>query len=198
MKRKTNTSAFYSQTKEALEQFVTDCKNQGDTNSLLSKQQLSAIEEIEDLTDKTSPPLQHLEHVLHGWVAYLIMPLFAFANAGVVLSFGADANFSLTTNIALSMIFGNAIGIFSFSFLAIKLKISELPQNVTYSMLAGISILGGLGFTMSLFINSLAFTEQGLIDSAKIGVLIGSIVAGIFGFVALKLALKAAEKKELL
>ena len=123
------------------------------------------------------------------------MPLFAFANAGVVFHFSSDFNFSLTTNIALSMIFGNAIGIFTFAYLSIKLKISGLPQNVNFKMLGGISILGGLGFTMSLFINSLAFTEQNLIDSAKMGVLLGSIFAGTLGYLVLKSSLKGVEKE---
>ena len=95
------------------------------------------------------------------------------------------------------MVFGKAIGIFLLSFLSIKLRISQLPKNVTFKMLAGISILGGLGFTMSLFINNLAFTDQALIDSAKMGILIGSVVAGTLGYVVLKAALKGAEKNEL-
>jgi NhaA family Na+:H+ antiporter len=122
------------------------------------------------------------------------MPLFALANAGVVFNFSGESNFSLSINIALSMVFGKAIGIFLFSFLSIKLRISELPKNITYKMLAGISILGGLGFTMSLFIDNLAFSDQTLIDSAKMGILIGSVVAGLLGFVILKSALKSAEK----
>jgi NhaA family Na+:H+ antiporter len=95
------------------------------------------------------------------------------------------------------MIFGNALGIFIFSYLSIKLKISEMPQNVTFKMLGGISILGGLGFTMSLFINSLAFTDQALINAAKMGVLIGSVVAGTVGYLVLNFALKSAEKNEM-
>jgi len=195
IKRKTNTTSFYNDAKEALEMFVTDCKNNKDEKNILTKNQLTAIEEIEDLAEKTAPPLQYLEHSLHGWVSYLIMPLFAFANAGVVFNFSGESNFGLSTNIALSMIFGNGLGIFIFSYLSIKLKISELPQNVTLKMLGGISILGGLGFTMSLFINSFAFTDQSLIDAAKMGVLIGSVVAGVVGYLVLNAALKGAEKK---
>jgi len=197
IKRKTNTSSFYNEAKDALEMFVADCKTSTGEKNILTKNQLTAIEEIEDLAEKTAPPLQYLEHSLHGWVSYLIMPLFAFANAGVVFSLGGESNFALSTNIAISMIFGNAIGIFVFSYLSIKLKISELPQNVTFKMLGGISILGGLGFTMSLFINSLAFSDQTLIDAAKMGVLIGSVVAGVVGFLVLKMALKGAEKNEM-
>jgi NhaA family Na+:H+ antiporter len=125
------------------------------------------------------------------------MPLFAFANAGVVFSFSGDTNLGLSANIALSMIFGKAIGIFLFSYLSIKTKLSELPDNITYKMIGGISILGGLGFTMSLFINNLAYTDQSFIDSAKMGILIGSIITGIVGYFVLKTALKGVEKNEM-
>jgi NhaA family Na+:H+ antiporter len=197
LKRKTNTKTFYNNVKESLDQFVADCDKNIDQSKILTENQLLALEEIEELAEKTSPPLQHLEHSLHGWVAYLIMPLFAFANAGVVFNFSSDANLSLSANIALSMIFGKAIGISLFSYLSIKSKLSELPSNITYKMLAGISILGGLGFTMSLFINNLAYTDQSFIDSAKMGILIGSITTGIVGFLVLKSALAVKEKNEM-
>jgi NhaA family Na+:H+ antiporter len=194
LNRKTKTSVFISKVKESLHLFEKDCGIQKD-KLLLTKNQLSAIDEIQEVSEKTASPLQYLEHSLHGWVSYLIMPLFAFANAGVVFSFSDDFNFVLTMNIALSMIFGNALGIFLFAFLSVKLRISEMPQNVTLKMLAGISVLGGLGFTMSLFINSLAFTDQNLIDSAKMGILIGSLITGILGYLFLRLTLRNIEEK---
>jgi NhaA family Na+:H+ antiporter len=197
IKRKADTISFYNNVKDALDMFIADCDNKKPETKILTKNQLSAIEEIEDLAEKTSPPLQYLEHSLHGWIVFLIMPLFALANAGVVFNFSGESNFGLSANIALSMVLGKALGIFLLSFLSIKLKISELPKNVTFKMLGGISILGGLGFTMSLFINNLAFSDQALIDSAKMGILIGSVVAGSLGFVVLKAALKGAEKNEL-
>lgn len=194
IKRKTNTISFYNNVKDALDMFISDCDNKKSETKMLTKNQLAAIEEIEELAEKTAPPLQYLEHSLHGWIVFLIMPLFALANAGVIFDFGGESNFGLSINIALSMVLGKAVGIFLFSYLSIKLKITELPKNITFTMLAGISILGGLGFTMSLFINNLAFSDQALIDSAKMGILIGSVVAGIVGFVVLKAALKRAEK----
>ncbi len=197
LKRTTNTKTFYNNVREELDLFIADCDKNSVETKILTINQLSALEEIEELAEKTSPPLQSLEHSLHGWVSFLIMPLFAFANAGVVFNFSVDANMSLTANIALSMIFGKAIGIFLFSFLSIKSKLSELPNNITYKMLGGISILGGLGFTMSLFINNLAYTDQAFIDSAKMGILIGSITTGVIGFLVLKSALNGAEKNEM-
>ncbi len=196
--RKNNSESFYSEVKKALNRFNEDvAKNRG-TKNILTQKQLEAIEDIEDIVEKTTPPLQYHEHSLHGWVTYLIMPLFALANAGVVFSFSGESNLSLASNIALSMIFGKALGIFLFSYLAIRFKFSELPGNVNYKMLFGIAILGGLGFTMSLFINSLAFTDQLLIDSAKMGVLIGSLVTGVLGYFVLNSALKRAEKNKAL
>jgi len=194
IKRKVNTTFFYNNVKESLDIFIADCDKKKSETKMLTKNQLAAIEEIEELAEKTASPLQYLEHSLHGWIAFIIMPLFALANAGVVFDFGGESNFGLSANIALSMVLGKAIGIFLLSFVSIKLKISELPKNITFTMLAGISILGGLGFTMSLFINNLAYSDQTLIDSAKMGILIGSVVAGIVGFVVLKAALKGAEK----
>jgi Na+:H+ antiporter, NhaA family len=197
LKRKINTKSFYNDAKDALDMFLADCSKVTDETKILTKNQLAAIDELEDISEKTAPPLQYLEHSLHGWVSYVIMPLFAFANAGVVFSVGGDFNFSLSSNIAIALVVGKALGIFAVSFMAIKLKISELPKNVSFKMLAGISILGGLGFTMSLFINNLAFTDQGMIDAAKMGVLLGSLVAGTLGYIVLKVALKGAEKNEM-
>jgi NhaA family Na+:H+ antiporter len=122
------------------------------------------------------------------------MPLFALANAGVAFNFSSDANFSLSTNLAISLVAGNSIGIFLFSFLAIKFNIAELPENVSFQQLAGVSFLGGLGFTMSLFINNLAYTEPSLINSAKMGILIGSFAAGLTGYLILRFTLRG--KKE--
>ena len=197
LSRKTNTKKFSKNIKEALEIFENEIENPTKDINILTGNQLLAIEDIKDTAEETTPPLQQLDHSLHGCVVYLIMPLFAFANAGVVFNFSGDANLSLTTNIATSMIFGKAIGIFLFSYLSIKFKLAQLPNRITYKMLAGVSILGGLGFTMSLFINSLAYTDQTLIDSAKMGILIGSIFTGILGFLVLKAALNDEEKNEM-
>ena len=178
-----------------LDQFVREC-DRNNEKAILTKSQINIIDEIEDLTEKTAPPLQYIEHRLHGWVSYLIMPLFAFANAGVVFSFSSDTNLVLSLNIAASLIFGNLIGIFSFSWLSVKLKLAELPQNVTFFQIAGISVLGGLGFTMALFINNLAYNEPTLINSAKMGILIGSFIAGSLGYLIIKLALKNSKNEE--
>ena len=194
LKRKTNSVSFFNKGKEMLNQFVSDCDRNSE-KTILTKNQINIIDELEDLTEKTAPPLQYIEHRLHGWVSYLIMPLFALANAGVVFSFSGDTNFGLSINLAMSLIFGNIIGIFSFSWLTIKLKLAELPENVTFFQLFGISVLGGLGFTMALFINNLAYSNPSLINSAKMGILIGSFIAGSLGYLIIKLALKDYKNK---
>lgn len=191
IQRKTNTRAFYQESKQILDEYVEDVDTKEET-TILSKKQIEALDELGELTEHTAPPLQYLEHRLHGWVSYLIMPLFAFANAGVVFNFSGDMNLDLSTNIATSLVAGKAIGIFLFSFIAIKSTISELPKNVTYKQLFGIALLGGLGFTMSLFINSLAYTEPNLINSGKIGIIFGSLIAGLAGFLILSASTKRA------
>lgn len=189
LRRKTDTRLFYERGKELLDEFLKEC-NTRESKTVLSKKQLHTIDELEELTETTTSPLQHLEHALHGWVSYLIMPVFALANAGVIFNFSGDSNLSLSLNIAISMIVGNVIGIFSFSWLAIKLNIAELPENVNFKQLAGVSFLGGLGFTMSLFINNLAYTDTILIDSAKMGILFGSFIAGLLGYFTIRLTVK--------
>ena len=93
-------------------------------------------------------------------------------------------------NIALALVFGNTIGIMLLSTIAIKLKLADLPENVNFKQLLGVSFLGGLGFTMSLFIANLAYVEENLVAAAKMGVIIGSLVAGVFGYLILRFTLK--------
>jgi len=158
----------------------------------LTKTQLNAIESIEYLNRQVQPMLQRFENGLHSFVAYFIMPVFALANAGVVfisLSSVSDSNFSLSVSLAESMVFGKIVGISLFSWLAIKTKIATLPKGISFKHIVGVSILGGFGFTMSLFIESLAYTDVDLLASGKIGILVGSILAGIIGYIVLRTTL---------
>jgi NhaA family Na+:H+ antiporter len=158
---------------------------------LLNKKQLEIVDEIETISNQVQSPLQHLEHSLHGWVSYVIMPIFALANAGVVLSFSGLENTShITLNIAMALVFGNTIGIMLLSYIAIKFKFADLPKGVKFKELLGVSILGGLGFTMSLFITNLAFDDDALIAAAKMGVILGSLVAGSLGYLIIRMQLK--------
>jgi NhaA family Na+:H+ antiporter len=157
----------------------------------LNKAQLAAVDNMEDEIENVQSPLQFLEYKLHGFVAYIIMPLFAFANAGVIIytSGSQDMFNSLSLNIGLSLILGKLIGIFMFSWISIKIGIAILPENTGWINLIGLGLLGGMGFTMSLFISNLAFSDSGLIDYAKIGIIGASLIAGVLGYLVLRFSL---------
>lgn len=135
-------------------------------------------------------PLRHLEHSLHPWVAYLILPLFAFANAGVSFSgIGSEALFgSVSIGIAVALFAGKQLGVFGVVWLAVKLGLARLPKGATWASIYGIALLTGIGFTMSLFIGSLAF-ERGAFDhmaATRVGVLAGSILSATAGYLLLR------------
>jgi len=136
--------------------------------------------------------LLKLEHILSPYVAFGIMPLFAFANAGVVLE-----NITINTvmspvplGIIAGLFFGKQIGVFVFSYLSIKFKIAEMPTNSNWVKFYGVGILTGIGFTMSLFVGNLAFIDQSNLDGVKIGVLIGSFLSALFGYLLLLITTK--------
>ncbi len=135
-------------------------------------------------------PLRHLEHILHPWVAFAILPLFAFANAGLPLfemSF-ADLQNPVSLGIALGLIAGKQFGVFVPAWLAIKSGLAELPEGTNYLGLYGMSVLTGIGFTMSLFIGSLAFNDPAMAGPVRIGILLGSIVCALLGYIILRKA----------
>ncbi len=152
-------------------------------SSLLSSKQIEEIDNLEDWTEKVQSPLQHLEHKLHHWVAFLIMPVFALSNSGVQLGGeGMDLHLTLSGTIAISLVAGKLIGVALFSWFAIKLGVAELPVGVNYKQIIGVALLAGVGFTMSIFVANLAFPDQQmLLDSSKLGILAGSVFAGLVG-----------------
>lgn len=135
-------------------------------------------------------PLHTLEHALHKPVALLIVPVFGFANAGV--SFAGMGLESLAEpvplGVALGLFLGKQLGVFGFAWLAIKAGIAALPRHATYTQLYGVALLCGIGFTMSLFIGALAFTDAATVDATKIGVLTGSLASALVGFAVLRIA----------
>lgn len=138
-------------------------------------------------------PLMDLEHNLHGATAFIILPIFAFANSGVDLS-NITADFFLHTvplGIALGLIIGKPIGIAGFLFLGVKLGIANLPKNVDWKAIIGMSSLAGIGFTMSLFIGSLAFdqTNPVIVFDERLGIILGSLISGFIGFFLLNKSL---------
>ncbi len=154
---------------------------------------------MRDKNDETISPLKSLEHDLHGIVAFFILPVFAFANAGLNLKgVGMDQiTHPVPIGIALGLFFGKQIGIFGLCWLAIKLKLAPLPNQMNWGALYGASALCGIGFTMSLFIGSLAFEETGvnLLFDERLGIIIGSLLSGVVGFIVLRICLKEPSKE---
>ncbi len=164
---------------------------------VLSDEQMHAVSEIEYAVSKVRSPLQYIEHQFHGFISVFVLPIFALANAGVVLSaghHGAEVLGSVSFAIAFSLVFGKVIGITLFAWLGVRLRISIKPKGSSWLSFAGLGLLGGIGFTMSIFIASLAFKGlPDILNQAKIGIFIGSIVAGVAGFYLLKYSLKKDE-----
>jgi len=148
---------------------------------------LSAIDE-----DKRQvSPLKEIEHSLHFWVAFFILPLFAFVNAGVNFQNISISQMSgaVPMGIILGLFVGKQVGVFGFSWLAIKLKIAKMPEGSSWLQLYGVSLLTGIGFTMSLFIVSLAFEDDSLFQyTDKLAILIGSLLSGVLGYAILRMS----------
>ncbi|GAB1581239.1 Na+/H+ antiporter NhaA [Phyllobacterium phragmitis] len=148
--------------------------------------------------DDMTSPLHKLEHGLSNWVSFLIVPIFGFANAGVSFS-GIDASVfrdTLTLGIALGLFVGKQIGVFGAAWLSIKLRLTAKPMGASWIQLYGVSLLCGIGFTMSLFIGLLSFTSDHMHDETKIGVLTGSILSAICGYLVLRLSGKPKARQE--
>lgn len=144
-------------------------------------------------------PFHALEHSLHAPVNYVILPLFAFVNTGIGFSSISAKDFydNVTLGISLGLFLGKQVGVFLFSILAVWMGFGKLPQGVNWKLLYGVSILSGIGFTMSLFIGSLAFEDaraSGLIlTDERLGILMGSMISGLIGYIVLRFFLKKNE-----
>ena len=156
-------------------------------NTVPDADQMHAVHSMEEAIQDVEPPLQRLEHSLHGFVAFFVMPVFALANAGV--AFGADFASLATDIVALGvmvgLVVGKPIGVMLLAFVAVKTGLARLPTGVTWRHVLGVSFLTGIGFTMSIFIANLAFGTGALLDSAKLGILAASLVSGVLGAVTL-------------
>lgn len=192
IRQKMDTHMFIDQLESILEKI----KNTKRLDTpVLSKDQIAHIDDLENWTEKYQSPLQHLEHSLHAWVAYFIIPVFALANAGVLFVGDMTLDSAMITTIVICLVLGKGIGITLIIWLTKKLKIITVPKDLTMYHIIGVSFLAGIGFTMSIFIGSLAFVDSPVyIDSAKIGVLIGSFIAAILGYVTLRIAYSKAKK----
>ena len=159
------------------------------------------IETVQDLSRvarQVVPPATRLEHRLYPWVYFGILPLFALTNADVNF-LGVDVGTMLSSpvlyGVLLGLLVGKPLGIMLFSMAVVKSKLASLPENVNWFHMLGASILGGVGFTMAIFVANLAFPDEGLVATAKLGILAASLLAGVLGFVLLLLQAKAAQKR---
>ena len=157
-------------------------------DAALSEEQQVAVHEMGQACLRVESPMHRLEHGLHPWVMFLIIPVFALANAGVQISGGniSETLFHpVSLGIILGLFAGKQLGITLFSWLAVRLGLAEMPEGVTWRHIYGTACLGGIGFTMSLFIANLGFPDSALLDVSKIGILVASLISGILGWIIL-------------
>ncbi|HEX2035187.1 MAG TPA: Na+/H+ antiporter NhaA [Chloroflexota bacterium] len=157
--------------------------------AVVGEEQLAAVGALEEACEQVQTPLQRLEHSLHPWVAFGIMPVFALANAGVAL--GAQAGgealtHHVTLGVLLGLVLGKQLGVTLFTWLAVRTGLAALPSGVTWRHIYGGGWLAGIGFTMSLFITGLAFDDPATAARAKVGILVASLIAGVGGWLLLR------------
>lgn len=156
--------------------------------TILSHEQMNWLKEIESASDKVISPLQDLEDSLHPFVNFFVVPLFAFCNAGIYLLDMDPVSVFEGVSLAVicGLVIGKFLGIFTFSWLAVKLRLAPMPAHSDWHMMGSMAMLGGIGFTVSLFIANLSFGGSpemtGVLDHAKLGIVVGSLTAGIIGF----------------
>lgn len=176
-------AAQFSSTARGLLEYF-DRTETGDLLVLTSKGQQDAIVGLDRASEEVTAPLLRLEHALHGFAAFVVMPLFALANAGVRVS--AESTGIVTLGVILGLAMGKPLGITLAAVAAVRGRVASLPEGVTWTALHGCAWLGGIGFTMSLFIATLAFEGTAFLDSAKVGILGSSLLAGLVGAIVLK------------
>lgn len=192
-----NEVRFYVGTKSLLEKFK-DAGN-SEVQVLANSEQLDYIYRISQSVKTMNPLLHRLESKLHPWVNFFIMPVFALANAGVeingeVISSGVVP--PVMQGIFFGLLLGKPIGITLFSYIAVKLKLAQAPKGALWRQVFALGIVGGIGFTMSIFIDNLAFQDKILIDEGKLAILVTSVCAAIIGLLALFLTTRATNRDE--
>jgi NhaA family Na+:H+ antiporter len=182
----TDTREFLRRSRSLLDHFE-EAGQRGDS-VLCNEERQGALHALNSANEDVEPPLQEMEHSLHPWVVFAVMPLFALANAGVVLGedFTAMLLNPVSLGIVVGLIIGKQLGITLFAWLSAKSGLSEMPQGVRWTHIYGAGWLAGIGFTMSLFISDLAFTDSPLLDVAKLGILVASLIAGVAGWLIIR------------
>lgn len=190
-----NAVEYSRRTRDLLDGF--DRSETGDLLVLTSRGQQDAIHEIEVTSSRAVAPLLRLEHSLHGTVNYLIVPIFALANAGVELSAARQAVSSpVAIGVVLGLLLGKPLGVMLFSVLAVRFGLARLPGGVSWPQVHGVAWLAGIGFTMSLFIGELAFRGGEMMVAARLGILGASAVAGVAGSLLVSGATQTRRKGE--
>ncbi|RME57617.1 MAG: Na+/H+ antiporter NhaA [Candidatus Dadabacteria bacterium] len=191
-----NSNQFLEQTKELITVFS---RPQEREEVLIGPKRLAALSQLRDTINKASTPLQRIEEMLHPWVALIILPLFALANSGVKITpsmFGEVWHQPETLGVILGLFLGKPAGIFLASWLLLRFKLAELPSGVSYVHILGAGALGGIGFTMSLFIANLAFLDNPhYIELIKLAILFASVLSSVLGIAVLTLFTKRGEIK---
>ena len=187
---------YIKKIRKAINRFRAEDDETLNKRTILSHEQMDWLKQIESASDKVISPLQDLEDTLHPIVNYLIIPLFAFANAGIYFLDMNPATIFEGVSLAVmaGLVLGKFGGIFIFSWLAVKLKLAPMPARSNWKMVASIAMLGGIGFTVSLFIANLSFGSMGahgqdLLDHSKLGIVIGSFLSGLLGYLFLRFTL---------
>ncbi len=187
---------YIKKIRNSIAHFSQDDEEDLTRKSILDKEQLNWLKEIESASDKVISPLQDLEDSLHPIVNFFIVPLFAFANAGIFLLDMDPASLfeGISLAVMTALVIGKFLGILSFSWLAVKLHLAPMPAHSNWHMMSSIAMLGGIGFTVSLFIATLTFNpavaaQADLLNHAKLGIVAGSLIAGIVAFIWLHFTL---------
>jgi len=180
-----NPNAFLHRSRAVLDHFERTA--QKEKTVMNDEEQQAVIESLEDSCEQVQPPLHRLEHALHPWVTFFVMPVFALANAGLVFDERILTSVvqPIPLGVVLGLLLGKPIGITLASWLAVRLRVGALPDGTTWLQIHGAGWLGGIGFTMSIFVAGLAFKEEALLNMAKLGIFTASFLAGIVGSVLL-------------
>ena len=191
-----NPSEFLVRAKKAIEDFEAACFLA--PNILTNEPQQRATQELERLCEDVETPMTHLQHRLNPWVAYGILPIFAFANAGIPLVEGLREALTNQTawGVIVGLVIGKPIGIVLFSWLAVRVGLAIRPAAISWRQVAAVGMLGGIGFTISLFVAELAFEAGPTADAARVGILFGSLIAGFAGYFALRATLPPPRQEE--
>ena len=187
-----NTDEFLKHGRAYLDDF--DKAGEHGKDVLANRGQQRAVQALEMVVEQVETPLQRLERNLHYWVVYVIMPLFALANAGVLIDSGIVTGIfnPVSIGIILGLVVGKPLGIVTFSWLAFRLGVADRLESVTWRHIIGAGFIAGIGFTMSLFISGLAFEDGTIADISKAGIILGSLIAAVIG----ALLIRGAKKVE--